>query len=357
MAVAHRDGSFWVTSDLADVEFQVTSDLAVDKSSEGYTFEVLPLVRRDLRENQIFDIWVHDGAKRRVGWFVPANAMSSDAHDFAENEHFLKYVYPAMHEVLKSHQEIFRNALEDAILRGVSSASFADLFDTNLGFLVVCRELLDVSGTFDTDRLIPSLVSYGWVPLEYCAPAAIEWTCSEFPSDNGSIVLNPVSGQVSSPDLAAMLFCVAASANTSPVTQFFYLYQVVELLMEEVLHGLLPEIGNAVAASIELKDYATVRDQLDGLNSTLSEKSRLRVLMKSIEGGDKAIQELASASDAFLSSVGMSHKAGIDGLYQVRNFIVHQVRNMRPEVAEQLDIVTRELAIFLAFVLGAYRRV
>src|SRR5690606_15687674 len=122
---------------------------------------------------------------------------------------------------------IAEGAQLDAMDHGFRLTSFAP--DTTM-LLVVSISAMSQGGLFDLTRLYPYLTSIG--------------VLDEAQSKGGTAVvpfLRPVGSRMklihSSPEfsddkLVRALLTYAAHAFSSPVLQFFYLYQVIELLME-----------------------------------------------------------------------------------------------------------------------------
>ena len=333
---------------------RITSALQLDPSSAHFRFDVLPLVSVELKENRVLEVFLRRQDSKRVGWLIPANALSSDQHDFTQNTHFLKYAYVAIANVLESHQGLFTESLAANLQRGEPEIPFSDLFHDNVSFLVVCLDLINVEVDFELARLVPSLVSVGYVPMSHCDPSEVTWVGKALDDGVRALKIRPTSSSVTRVDLPAKLFAVAASSGTSSVTQFFYLYQVVELLMEEILLSSLWEVGLSVKEAIYSGQHLSLKDHLENLSGKLSEKGRLSVLMQSFQGGPNVANDLFAASTRFLMAVGVEPKDGFECLYQVRNFIIHQVRHMPDRADEILADIVPELATFLATVLGTF---
>ena len=351
-----RDNQFHLALGPGEEEIAITTSLALDTSSSGFHFEVLPMAKKNLPEDAIHEVWYRGDSEsdRRIGWVIPANALSSDQHDFALNEHFLKYAYATIREVLDSLPELVRDALQGPVARRDQQVAFSDLFHDNVCFVIICKEL--AGKEFDFDRAIPTLISFGFLPLSACDPAEIDWECRDVGTSGAKLKVRATGLGVRRPELPAKMMTIAASSRGSAVTQFFYLYQVVELLMDEVLYAVLPNIGRKVTESINEDQYFLLRDHLESLQSQLGEKARLKLMMKSFAAGEKEIEDLALASAIFLEAVGSSSREGVFLLYEVRNFIVHQARNIPIEAESQLQDVVFEFASFLPKILHNFDR-
>ena len=351
--LAYGGGHFETVWNSGETTLHLTTPLRLDRSSENYSFSVAALSKVQLKESSVREVFLRGENETRVGWLIPANALSSIDHDFVENIHFLRYAFVTLRDVLNTKPGWYRSSAAEALARGVVNLPFSDLFDDSVCFLVVCTDLVD--GKYEFDRLLPGLISNGYVPMT-SDPSSLEWTGTATEPDSSKLKLQAIGSGITHPQIPARLMSTAAVSSGSLVTQFFYLYQVVEFLLEEVLYDVLPSIGKGIVAAIDDERYSGLRDQLEALNTQLSERARLKLLMKSFVGSDKAFGRLEAASLDFLEKVNIAPKPGIDSLYQVRNFIIHQVRNMPSNAEEPLRQVTIELASFLAEVLASFKR-
>ncbi|AXT84440.1 hypothetical protein C6I20_04010 [Aeromicrobium sp. A1-2] len=337
-------------SDMGDL--RVTTGLHLDVGSEAHKFEVVPLLRTDLHENAVREVFLAGGTEDvRIGWIIPANALSSDAHDRATDSHFLKYAYVTIREVLRDHQRLFAAKVRQGQAQGVLESSFADLFHDNVCFLAVSMKRFPDGSPLEW--LKPSLIGEGYVPFGASDPDSLRWI-PHGESVGKKVKLKLIGPGIAQPEVAIKMMTIAAATSSSPVTQFFYLYQVVEFLMEVVLRTSIATIGSEIGRSIEAGRFQALRDHLEDFQAAMSEKHRLKLLMECCVGSGKAVGELEQAAADFLCTVEVKAKTGISSLYQVRNFVVHQVRSMPDEAEEQLLVVVHEFARFLSAILATF---
>ena len=347
------DGVFELSIDGQNpFDLSVRSDLALDTTSENYHYQILPLVKKDLKESDICEV-LDAKSRERIGWIMPANALSSKEHDFAENKHFLRYAYVAIREVLLKHRSTYQQRALEAITLGERSMPFSDLFHNNESFLVICLELVDEKFSFD--RVLPSLISLGYLPRTVCAPENVKWRGQPVEPNETRLLLWQTGSAVSNPELPARLFELAATSGESAVVNFFLLYQVVELLLEEVFRTLMPPIGMAVMKSIEEERFSDLRDLLRTAGTRVSEKARLEALMQSFQGGSVAITDLSTSAKEFLRQVGENPSEGILAVYAVRNYVVHQARNVPVTATSALADTVASLSTFLPQLLAGYK--
>lgn len=350
--VRYESNAYVLSLDPDKGDFEVLTDLSVDLASSHLKFEVVPLLRTGLHENSIREVFLQsEGDDTRIGWIIPANALSSSEHDYSENVHFLKYAYVTMLEVLEKHQGLYEHEVERHQSQGVSSVPFGNLFPDTVCFLAI--SVMRLPEDAQLDGLIPSLIGQGYVPHGACSPDSVYWRPSTALVEK-KVRLRLIGPSIDRPEVPIKMMTIAAAANTSPVTQFFYLYQVVEFMMELVLRRSIASIGSDIGKSLQEENYQLLREHLDNLQKSMAESRRLTILMDCCVDSGKAISELESSATDFLQTVGMKQKPGILSLYQVRNFIVHQVRSMPEEAEELLESVVHELAQFLSIVLATF---
>ncbi len=82
------DGRIVLSSGTSDDIF-IDTPLDLDPEFSSKEFEVHFLSKKDVKENDIFQVY-DEGRGKRVGWLIPVMSLASAEHDYAENEHFLK---------------------------------------------------------------------------------------------------------------------------------------------------------------------------------------------------------------------------------------------------------------------------
>lgn len=351
-AVQHDSGVFSLSSEPDSSELRVTTELVLDLASEDLPFKVIPLLRTGLNESSIREAFLpSDKEATRIGWIIPANALSSSEHDSATDPHFLRFAYVTIREVLTQHQEMFTAVARTHQAQGAHELAFADLFHDNVCFLTVSMQRFPEAASLDW--LKPSLIAHGYVPFGMCDPDTLNWSPMASPGGR-KVKLKLISNGVSKPEVPIRMMAVAAASSSSPAVQFFYLYQVVEFLMELVLETSMSTVGHKIGKSIQDGQFQQLRDHLESFQDSMSEKRRLQLLIESCSDGPKAMAELERAAKNFLQTLGITAKTGIASLYQVRNFVVHQVRSMPESSEQQLGVVVHEFARFLPAVLATF---
>lgn len=351
MRIEARNGSFTFPATNIFSNQLITTPLAIDDAFIDKDFELFFLTKNNVKENDI--VTIHDGSRdgRRVGWCIPINALGSAEHDFAENVHFLRYAYRAMGELfradLSSVYTVSTNS-DDGYTR-----SFSDFLHPSTCLLVISKETL-AGGTFDLDRFLPSLLSYGYTRLDDRHPDEVVWKAEFKEGMRSELTLHPISSELSEASLIVSLLHNAVAYEQRPMFSFFYAYQVIELLME---HVFMSE-QSAILAEYRAKavDLAAAKDVIEKLQRVTSEKKRLGLLIEEYSSCSKQLADLRSSCTDFLEQAGRASGDDFQSFfYGTRNFIFHQLRDLDEVTENLLNLVVKDFVSFIPYLLSSYR--
>ncbi len=323
-----------IESDASDV--LVVTPLATDDAFKNKEFDIYFLVNASVKESDIFECW-NRVANRRVGWAIPVVALDSDQHDYNKNEHFLKYAWVAIRLALTSSRGLGVRKKVD--VAGRVEISFSELFDPSTVLLVVSRETLNETCEFDPERAAVSLAKFGYVDMQSGDPAGVRLYMS-LP------IGSKLYYELASPDvgassvIASLIQGVATSHNE--VLRFFYLYQVIELLIERVF---VEEQADVVRDLISASgDSSRTKDAISRMGEVANEKRRISLLLNQYSCIRDPMDALRLVCSEFLRIVGRPSGSKFEEfLYPVRNFVFHQFRQVPPEALEVLADINREL--------------
>jgi hypothetical protein len=352
--VRFRDGVFLVAHPQGHLEVAVITPVEVTTGFEGMEFTLDAFAKRDLKENATYPVLLRGGTGSgtpRIGLMVPANALGSVEHSQAAETYFRDYSYVAIKLALEYLSRVSPHVLE-AFVDQPEPVLFSDLFDDNQSFLVLSCSKIPQQSAFSIDRIMPSLVDYGYVPTHFCKPSELAWAGS--PPQAKNIKVSLISEDLDNPQMLSKLLILSATSSPSLVTQFFYLYQVFEYLMESVMRHRLPLVMKNMIRSLE-SGTASAKDQFDALGDEIREKGRLKLLVRDYSHCQADLDEFSLASQDFLSSLNITSSPGIDAVYKVRNFLFHQARNLESHDDPLLKKVVEAFSQYLPKLLETYK--
>jgi hypothetical protein len=325
----------------------VQTPLSLDKSFEGKNFHVFFLSKKGLRESEIFQFF--DGSRdRRIGWCIPVNALDSNDHDYANNLHFLRYAYVGIKCALNSIDNTFfytsHNATTDMI------TSLSAILPESTALLIISVETLDQE--FDIGMWLPELATLGYFQLTNIDPNNIQ---IERPivSDK-AVKAFPVSKLFANTDYLTLIYSRSLPFERNPVFQFFYLYQVVEQVMELIFRL---EHTTFVSQLIEKQDdIGSTKDIIDAVRSNVSEKARLSRLVQKYCCCEKDCEDLIKMCNCLLGIIRKPNGNHLEStLYPIRNFLFHQHRDFPSTADEQLNEVVYSLLDLVPKILAKFR--
>ena len=296
-------------------ELEYNPVLRLDSTFDQTRFKVVLLNSKNSAENNIYIVQVKNSNNwERIGWIFPVQALLSKEHSQAENIHFLRYAYVATY-ILLEKAEVVKESDDPEEL-------FLDqLYDSEKIILVIDNDNTDTIDGFDIENYVIGLYKYGYtwegeITPFVDIPESIE-------NNPGKIKLECISHDLRSVPIINVLFKDQLSRNINGVLRFYWCYQIIELLIQEIFKNDFQ------------KQLSSVEDNIDSLfeikekiNDLTGEKFRIRELFNQYTNGRglSSGKELAEACGYFLSH--LNRKTDDDApsmLYSVRCILVHNM--------------------------------
>jgi hypothetical protein len=334
--VCNVDGAEGASVDLA-------YPLKVDDSYATSQFEIFLLANNRLIENDIYQ--VYDKSRNcRIGWCVPIQALASIEHSHVDNEHFLKYAYVATLKLISECPENIFKFKPD--IDGSTTITLADFFPDCVAVLIVSLQQLPNGEPFHICDWVPALSVHGYVPLSPRDPTNLSWSGSK--PEDVRMNLHPVSPLFRGFPFINTVFSDLVAFEANPFLRFFYMYQVVELVIEEIFkkeqRALLEKLTTTLDDTIKTKEV------LEDAREIASEKRRLKILVNNYVGTLPDCINLRTLCNNFLQGNSKDQGEDVcDSLYRVRNILFHQYRDVKN--ADILENIVSELLPFMAYML------
>ncbi len=327
----------------------VSCALSLDDEFKDRSFSVFPLAKKDVRENDIFQVYDRKN-DCRIGWCIPAVALDSLDHDYFDNPHFLRYAYMCLATVLSQK-------LADIDIQSISIASsdnlrVSDIFHDQMVFLVISNETLLEMDTVCLARIIPSLAKYGYVDIQAENPGILKF--SRMAPSGSRMYLEFVSEDIIECELISPLIRTVFVYDGGPILRFFFLYQIIELLLEYVFKNEQGKIANEL---INVQgDLDKTKDVLEEINRISSEKRRMYLLMADyIDISNSNLLGLERSCNQLLSALDKGESNNFhEYLYPIRNYMFHRYRDFPTSQEELLGDVVDAFMDVLPSLLSAF---
>lgn len=343
-----NDGGAFVINIENGNSIEIHSPLTLDNSFEGKEFKLFFLAKKDINENDIFEL--HSSAhSKRIGWVLPITSLCSTEHDFDSNPHFLRYAYIAIREALSNlDEDVYSHAIES----DAQTLSLVDIFHESTALLIISQETLPEGLDFDIDRALPGLLKFGYIKMGNISPDSISYTSNALPS-NGKLLLDLTSEKIQSYKLISELLNTSFAYEKTMVFRFFFLYQIIELLIDDVYNHQQETIIDSLNAV--KGDSGKTKEKLEQLNQFLSEKGRIKLLVDDYAKIGNELDSLKKSCNSLLSSLGRDQGAHFHQyFYKIRNFIFHQYRDFSSENEDMLDDIVKDTVDVLPKILSRY---
>lgn len=329
------------------VSLSVETSANLDTSFENKEFHVHFLSKKGLLESEIFQVF-DKFRERRIGWCIPVNALNSSEHNFATDEHFQRYAYIGLKNALNSiGPGIFTNF--PCIDKG-NTPSISGILPESTALLIISQETLDRE--FIISMWLPALANLGYFQLTNIAPENI---CIQRPKISESqISLTPISQEIGSLDYITAIYSRTLPFEKKSVFQFFYLYQIIELMMELVFKTEQAKLVQDIISAQE--DTNATKEILDKANQNASEKRRMGLLARNYCCCENDFGSLITACNNLLRELGKSEGSNLEtALYPIRNFLFHQFRNFPTTAEPALEDLIVNFSAFLPILLANFR--
>lgn len=326
----------------------VSTPLTLDATFDEKDFDVFFLAKKEILENDIFQVY-DDARNTRIGWCIPINALDSTDHDFSSDIHFQRYAFSAIKNALKTVDEsIFTKNIDIGLSLQIR---LGDIFHSNTAILIVSKETLE--GPFEIQCAMPSLIRHGYVRLSNISPSEI--ALSGIRPENKKIQLKLISSDLSNRQVIDSLLHSAFAYETKTILCFFYIYQIFELLLEEIYQSEQLKIINDLITAAG--DSSKAKEALEKAQRISSEKKRIALLANEYSKAQGRLGNLKSSCNALLKAIGRNEGDSFEEyFYSIRNFIFHQYRDFPVDKEQLLVDVIEDVRDWLPDMLFSFKK-
>lgn len=317
-----------------DVKTRLTVADAIDVDK----YFVFFFIKKDLAESEIFQ--VEDGKSgKRIGWCFPVHSIDSGEHQYADSVHYRRYAFAASTKILNDlPADVFINF--PSVKEGFS-IDVSDVMHDSTAALVVSKTAL--GRDFEVDRWLPSMASKGYFPLTSSNPDLLQ--VSQPRVNLVRVKLSEVSPAVVQLERLRLVYGQAFPYEPNAVFRFFYLYQIVEHLMEIIFLNEQSKLVKKIIAAAD--DAGATKDVLEGMGRNGSERSRIKLMVGKYSNTDSELSGVLVSCNALLVGLGKKEGKTFDRtIYPTRNQIVHRLVDFP---ASQLDNMKNLIAEFVGF--------
>jgi len=291
---------------------------------------------------QLFEAHIED----RIGWVFPIQSLVSDSHSFFDNDHFLKYAFVAFYKLCTNDCNVRSNIV--TFNRAKSEYELLDFYEHDDVVVIISKQKIASIPEFNITNYMPSLFKFG-----YCIVTANNYGQNYYNSQedayrevSSQFAIRQTSEVLKKDVYINELFQSILQTESHPLVRFLLLYQVIEVLIENIFQR---EVDNCCN---ELKAFQngspTVFHKLrEKLIELAQEKRRINKLFivgtyikEKVErdGLKQACQELIKA----VNPDGQPSDDFTECFYTTRSLIVHEYRRIAGRFEELIKKINLE---------------
>jgi len=306
------------SADNTDSRLYFSYELKPYQDYDKNNFLIFIFFKNDYSENDIFQVYEKDENRDdiRIGWIFPIQSLSSNQHDFADNQYFLKYAFVAYQKLLLEKEIDFE-------LNG--NYNLNTLYKVNSMILILDKDNLKSIINFNLKYYLPSFYRYGYFTVSN------RNTNINFRQIDKRVNIQSISKVLQNEDYIFELY-KELIFERHPLVKFHVLYQIIELLIEKVLYNGVDNFKTNFENLLQDLKSKTIdtRKIQDEIGVFVSEKDRIKKLFYDYSKNcDRELQKLLSEQcSVLLDKIGKKEDGGEieKSLYSVRNLIVHNYR-------------------------------
>ncbi|MCU0284803.1 MAG: hypothetical protein MUF15_00265 [Acidobacteria bacterium] len=336
----------------SDMEIGISYKLDFPDDFLPRDYQVFLFAGKDPHENDIFQVF-EKSIGNRIGWLFPLQALQSREHAYASNKHFLRYAAVAFHLICKGIENVYYKIPE---YNTAEIYEISDFYHERTVIICICKRQIPNYEDFSIDNYLPSIFKQGYFLQVKRDPGDITLKIENDRDESTKKIqiTETAPALKNKPYLKALLSEVLPYENRN-LLNFFFLYQVIEMLMEEIR---IITINKNVEKIIENKeDSYKCKDILYEINQSYRETSILNRLKENhLKGIDNTLlQNLGNAcKELLIKNKKKTGQTFCENLYHVRNLLFHQYRDIEQgdkdkdidEIIKHFRLVIAEMLLF-----------
>lgn len=303
-------------SDSREIEFDYSLKKDIKFNKNVTDFEYTFLYKNDYAENDIWNIFEDklikdDINSGRIGWLFPLQALTSRDHNYVSKDYFYPYSFNAYIYLLGyicKHNKTFEYDSLDQI-------SIVSLFGEDVHILVLYNDYTKNITDFDLENYIPSLIEYGYFFIR---------NRIHYKHQISKIKLESISKVINNTDYIKNIFKDSyIKSYDDQFIRFYFLYQIIELLLEEIFQDELSNVLNDFNA--KSKDFFEIKEDL---NSITKEKYRIDQLFSNYSKTPQN-KPLITLIKNYISKVEPYNETSVSkAIYKLRSLLFHNHRKI-----------------------------
>lgn len=332
---------FEVSTETGEHSFSVDYIPELETDFESKEFELFFFSNKYLdAENDIFEIHEKD-IKKRIGWLFPIQVLESNENDFSGNRFLNRYKYPVFKLLLKGGNTIKYS------FNSLNQLKLSDIYHDDIIIFAMSKDSVSQNEPFNIIDYLPSFANCGYYKWSEGHHQYYEQqkSLSLKIRRKKKIIIKKSNINIKENQFLKELYTNHLKSINHFLLKFYFLYQVIEHLMEENFDSdfdvLVEEYKSNKLSKNDLKEKINVISKERGNISSLFQKAKINPHFHS---------DFKRDCKLLLDNFYSDPPEDIGNLiYDTRNLVVHRYREImkKSEHIKIFELITHELELII----------
>ncbi|EGQ8028819.1 hypothetical protein ACWOKN_004235 [Vibrio vulnificus] len=304
-----------------------TTSINLDQCQNHSNFFFCKAYIQNFSENDIKKIKSKiDGRDEELGFLIPSFSTVSNDHDYSSNSIFQRFADAGIKNFLENLEPDFLDLQED-------ESALEELLHENLGFLVISRDRF-IENEQNKNKLFIELLKYS-VFIDIFNKNDISIVDNSlFPAkalpETKAIKITLEGNKATNDQFIIDVFSQVLFKETNHLLQFFYLYQIIETLIEFVMKNEYTTVKEKIDALGDSITSQNLKSFVDTVNKSLKEINRINKLNSNYsQPYDNDFDTREKLNDFIKQHLDSTwDKDTHTSIYEIRNKSFHEFRSL-----------------------------
>lgn len=283
-------------------------------------------------ENDVFEVYEEIITSERIGWIFPISVLESNDNDYFNYKNLNDYKYITYKKLFEFDIKLSAEDFNKDFYK------LADLFKDTI-ICILCKETINKIPDFNFDDYLLSLYNYGYLLKNSTNMANAIYNKVEFikkmREERSRIIIKKAKFDISENYFTKLLYKEHLLQSESHIVRFFFLYQIIEYLIEIEFENQFQKYLNDFNKKKLLKN-----DFRENIINCSRERYLIRYVMTSIKIDTDLATEFVTECDFLFKDMGIITKNSFpDKLYDLRNIMTHRLRDLTTKSDSLIKII------------------
>lgn len=326
---------------------------------DGYSTSIYLVKNKFFAQKDVVEVRINENPSDngRIGYIVQLNSLF-DTTILTLNKHLFSFVYYALGNIFFNSD--FKQTKAPSFLKSVFTIT--DFFDDDILLLIICDQVVSKIPNFKLENYFPALYKRGfylhndnWATQFLNSSTKVSDNFADIYSNKNkfnyySLKLEKVSTALYNEDYIDILFKKQLLIKNDPETRFLLLYQIIELLISQIL---TLELNKKVCSNPTPLQSFELKNSIDEITKELH---RISLLLNPpyTKINPLIVEDLKSEIYSLLQILNFpsyqapydTNKVNFAGIfYDYRNKLLHTHRSFKSPGLNEPDILIRMSSI------------